>query len=81
LLSNLLKLKRVPRVEPWISAIPKGAVVFGKLTDDSDSQKHPASIFLLWQNIIKKGYARQDALEGVINGGDVYGRAGLKGLP
>jgi hypothetical protein len=24
------------------------------------SQEHPASIFLLWQNIIKKGYTRQD---------------------
>jgi len=22
--------------------------------------EHPASVFLLWQNTIKKGYARQD---------------------
>ena len=29
------------------------------------SQEHPASIFLLWQNIIKKGYTRQDILGGV----------------
>jgi hypothetical protein len=29
------------------------------------SREHPASIFLLWQNIIKKGYTRQDILGGV----------------
>jgi hypothetical protein len=29
------------------------------------SQEHPASIFLLWQNIIKKGHTRQDILGGV----------------
>jgi hypothetical protein len=27
------------------------------------SQEHPASIFLLWQDIIKKGYVRQDIWE------------------
>jgi hypothetical protein len=24
------------------------------------SREHPASVFLLWQNVIKKGYTRQD---------------------
>ena len=68
---NRVRLDRSPFYVSWArdfaNFLPEKP--FLEKCHGTGSQEHPASVFLLWENIIKKGYARQGVLLSHSGGG------------